>query len=149
VVSILVTLLVYWLAEEYAELLGEQLEGGQLPTWVDVRTALSARTSSPGERGARFRRSRRPPRPTLRGHGGVIRCQLWRCGARAGGDGVNVTLGLDLLGGEGALAADVAGEGQPPGEQSAEAVAVARQGGDVDDQPEAPAQETADVQWAG
>ena len=26
-VSILVTLLVYWLAEEYAELLGEQLEG--------------------------------------------------------------------------------------------------------------------------
>ncbi|HEY6425257.1 MAG TPA: hypothetical protein VIY28_18855 [Pseudonocardiaceae bacterium] len=41
-VSILVTLLVYWLAEEYAELLGEQLEGGRLPTWADVRTALVA-----------------------------------------------------------------------------------------------------------
>jgi hypothetical protein len=40
-VSILVTLLVYWLAEEYAELLGEQLEGGHLPTWADVRTALA------------------------------------------------------------------------------------------------------------
>ena len=32
----------YWLAEEYAELLGEQLEGGHLPTWADVRTALAA-----------------------------------------------------------------------------------------------------------
>jgi hypothetical protein len=40
-VSILVTLLVYWLAEEYAELLGEQLEDGRLPTWADVRTALA------------------------------------------------------------------------------------------------------------
>src|SRR5713101_2504280 len=36
VVSILVTLLVYWVAEEYAELLGEQLEGGQVPTWPMV-----------------------------------------------------------------------------------------------------------------
>ena len=41
-VSILVTLLVYWLAEEYAELLGEQLEAGHPPTWADVRTALAA-----------------------------------------------------------------------------------------------------------
>ena len=41
-VSILVTLVVYWLAEEYAELLGEQLEGGHLPTWADVRAALAA-----------------------------------------------------------------------------------------------------------
>jgi len=41
-VSILVTLLVYWLAEEYAELLGEQLEAGHPPTWADVRTALTA-----------------------------------------------------------------------------------------------------------
>lgn len=40
-VSILVTLLVYWLAEEYAVLLGEQLEDGRLPTWADVRTALA------------------------------------------------------------------------------------------------------------
>jgi hypothetical protein len=28
VVSVVVTLLVYWLAEEYAEVLGEQVEGG-------------------------------------------------------------------------------------------------------------------------
>lgn len=41
-VSILVTLLVYWLAEEYAELLGEQLEGGRLPTWAHIRAALLA-----------------------------------------------------------------------------------------------------------
>jgi hypothetical protein len=41
-VSIVVTLVVYWLAEEYAELLGEQLEGGRLPTWTDVRAALAA-----------------------------------------------------------------------------------------------------------
>jgi hypothetical protein len=41
VVSILVTLLVYWVAEEYAELLGEQLEGGRLPAWPDIRTALA------------------------------------------------------------------------------------------------------------
>ncbi len=31
-VSVLVTLLVYWVAEEYAELLGEQVTGGRLPT---------------------------------------------------------------------------------------------------------------------
>ena len=41
-VSIVVTLLVYWLAEEYAEILGEQLEGGRLPTWGDIRAALAA-----------------------------------------------------------------------------------------------------------
>jgi hypothetical protein len=41
-VSIVVTLVVYWLAEEYAELLGEQMEGGRLPTWADVRAALAA-----------------------------------------------------------------------------------------------------------
>jgi len=41
-VSIVVTLLAYWLAEEYAELLGEQLEGGRVPTWADVRAALAA-----------------------------------------------------------------------------------------------------------
>ncbi len=41
-VCILVTLVVYWLAEEYAELLGEQLEGGRLPKWPDVRSALAA-----------------------------------------------------------------------------------------------------------
>ena len=31
VISVVVTLLVYWLAEEYAEVLGEQVEGGRLP----------------------------------------------------------------------------------------------------------------------
>src|ERR1700730_8519953 len=41
-VSILVTLVVYWLAEGYAAILGEQLEGGHLPTWADLRTALAA-----------------------------------------------------------------------------------------------------------
>lgn len=41
-VSILVTLLVYWLAEEYAELLGEQLEGRQLPSWSDISAALAS-----------------------------------------------------------------------------------------------------------
>jgi hypothetical protein len=41
VVSILVTLLVYWVAEEYAELLGEQVTGGHLPTWAYIRAALA------------------------------------------------------------------------------------------------------------
>jgi hypothetical protein len=31
VIAVVVTLLVYWLAEEYAELLGEQAAGGVLP----------------------------------------------------------------------------------------------------------------------
>jgi len=41
VIAVVVTLVVYWLAEEYAELLGEQVEGGRLPTWVRVREALA------------------------------------------------------------------------------------------------------------
>jgi hypothetical protein len=40
-ISVVVTLLVYWLAEQYAELLGEQAEGGYLPTWDYVRMALA------------------------------------------------------------------------------------------------------------
>lgn len=40
-VCILVTLVVYWLAEEYAEILGEQLAGGRLPAWPDIRSALA------------------------------------------------------------------------------------------------------------
>jgi hypothetical protein len=40
--SIVVTLLVYWVAEEYAELLGEQVASGRLPTWPGVRAALAA-----------------------------------------------------------------------------------------------------------
>jgi hypothetical protein len=41
-VSVVVTLLVYWLAEEYAEVLGEQVEGGRLPSTASVRQALAA-----------------------------------------------------------------------------------------------------------
>jgi hypothetical protein len=40
-VSVVVTLLVYWVAEEYAELLGEQVTGGRLPTRAYVRAALA------------------------------------------------------------------------------------------------------------
>ena len=42
VVSVVVTLLVYWIAEEYAEVLGEQVEGGRLPSRESVRRALTA-----------------------------------------------------------------------------------------------------------
>ena len=40
--SILITLVVYWLAEEYAEVLGEQAEGGLVPTWDYIRASLAA-----------------------------------------------------------------------------------------------------------
>jgi len=40
VVSVVVTLLVYWIAEEYAEVLGEQAGGGQLPSRASIRAAL-------------------------------------------------------------------------------------------------------------
>ena len=42
VISIVVTLFVYWAAEEYAEILGEQLADGRLPTWRYIRDALAA-----------------------------------------------------------------------------------------------------------
>src|SRR5215470_10949305 len=42
VIAVVITLVVYWLAEEYAELLGEQVEGGRLPTWARIREALAA-----------------------------------------------------------------------------------------------------------
>jgi hypothetical protein len=42
VVSVLVTLMVYWLAEEYAEVLGEQIAGGRLPSRAYLREALTA-----------------------------------------------------------------------------------------------------------
>ena len=42
VVSVVVTLLVYWLAEEYAEVLGEQVEGGRLPSRASIWGALGA-----------------------------------------------------------------------------------------------------------
>jgi len=41
-ISVLVTLLVYWVAEEYAEVLGEQVTGGELPTMASIRAALSS-----------------------------------------------------------------------------------------------------------
>ena len=40
VVSVVVTLLVYWIAEEYAEVLGEQAAHGRLPTRASVWSAL-------------------------------------------------------------------------------------------------------------
>jgi len=41
VIAVVITLVVYWLAEEYADLLGEQVEGGRLPTWARVQEALT------------------------------------------------------------------------------------------------------------
>jgi hypothetical protein len=41
VIAVVVTLVVYWLAEEYAELLGEQVEGGRLPTRARIAEALA------------------------------------------------------------------------------------------------------------
>jgi len=40
--TIVVTLVVYWLAEEYAELLGEHTRAGQLPSRSVVRSSLAA-----------------------------------------------------------------------------------------------------------
>jgi hypothetical protein len=40
-VTVLVTLLVYWLAEQYAELLGEHTHAGQLPSASQVRASLA------------------------------------------------------------------------------------------------------------
>jgi hypothetical protein len=40
-VSVLITLVVYWLAEQYAEILGRQAAHGHLPTWDTVREDLA------------------------------------------------------------------------------------------------------------
>ena len=40
-VTVVVTLLVYWAAEGYAELLGEHAHAGRLPTWAHVRASLA------------------------------------------------------------------------------------------------------------
>ena len=40
VISVVVTLLVYWIAEEYAEVLGEHTTGGRLPSWATIQGAL-------------------------------------------------------------------------------------------------------------
>jgi hypothetical protein len=42
VVAVVATLVVYWLGEEYADLLGEQAEGGIVPTWAHIREELAA-----------------------------------------------------------------------------------------------------------
>jgi positive regulator of sigma E activity len=42
VISVVVTLVVYWLAEQYAEILGEQAEGGHLPSRASILGALAA-----------------------------------------------------------------------------------------------------------
>ena len=41
-VTVLVTLVVYWLAEEYAELLGEHTHAGRLPSAGLIRSSLAA-----------------------------------------------------------------------------------------------------------
>jgi hypothetical protein len=42
VIAVVITLLVYWVAEEYAEVLGEQAAGGSLPGWSYIRETLTA-----------------------------------------------------------------------------------------------------------
>jgi hypothetical protein len=41
-IAVVVTLLVYWVAEEYAELLGEHVEQGKLPNRLQIRAELAA-----------------------------------------------------------------------------------------------------------
>ena len=41
-VAVVVTLTVYWLAEQYAEVLAEQTHGGQVPTWRTIRASLGS-----------------------------------------------------------------------------------------------------------
>lgn len=40
--TVVITLLVYWAAEEYAELLGEHVASDHLPTWPQIRAELAA-----------------------------------------------------------------------------------------------------------
>jgi hypothetical protein len=42
VISVVVTLVVYWLAEQYAEVLGEEAAGGRLPSRASIQGALAA-----------------------------------------------------------------------------------------------------------
>jgi hypothetical protein len=42
VISVVVTLLVYWIAEQYAEVLGEHTAGGRLPSRASIQGALAA-----------------------------------------------------------------------------------------------------------
>ena len=40
--AVLITLTVYWIAHEYADLLGSHIAGGQMPGWREIRDALTA-----------------------------------------------------------------------------------------------------------
>jgi hypothetical protein len=40
-VSVVVTLVVYWLAEQYAQILGEHAAGGRAPSWAYMRGTLA------------------------------------------------------------------------------------------------------------
>ena len=42
VVGVVASLVVYWLAEQYAEVLGEQVADGAIPTWDYIREQLAA-----------------------------------------------------------------------------------------------------------
>jgi len=42
VVGVVATLVVYWLAEQYAEVLGGQIAAGAVPTWDHIRGELAA-----------------------------------------------------------------------------------------------------------
>ena len=41
-ISVVATLFVYWIAEEYADILGEQAAGGQLPSRASIKHALGS-----------------------------------------------------------------------------------------------------------
>jgi hypothetical protein len=41
-IAVLITLTVYWIAHEYADLLGSHIAGAEQPGWQDIRSALTA-----------------------------------------------------------------------------------------------------------
>jgi hypothetical protein len=41
-VAVLITLIVYWIAHDYADLLGSHIAGAEQPGWQDIRDALTA-----------------------------------------------------------------------------------------------------------
>ena len=41
-VAVLITLIVYWIAHDYADLLGSHIAGAEQPGWRDIRDALTA-----------------------------------------------------------------------------------------------------------
>jgi hypothetical protein len=40
-IAVLMTLVVYWIAEQYAEVLAEETEHGHLPTWSKIRSGMA------------------------------------------------------------------------------------------------------------